>query len=445
MTPISLRVKFLAGTIGIVLLMGMAMIIFVKTTLYKQLHGKLEKRGVSIARSIAHDSINPILTRKFFELEMLVRDFKGSEDDIEYVFVLGPRGEVLAHTFEKGFPVDLKKLDVAGNDRSYNIQLLDSENRRIHDIAVPLLKGRIGVVHLGISDGPLRKGVNEIIRLIMYIIAAVLVFGSIAAVIFSAAITKPLFELLKGVRALGSGNLDARTSVVGEDEIGQLGRAFNDMVGKRRQAEEELRLSEEKFSDITSSLGEGVLVFDESGKLSFINPEAEQLLGWSAEELSGKNIHDVVHYKRSDGTHLAAEDCPNIRMLETGKRVFNDDDAYIRKDGTMLPVSYISTPIFKQGKVSASVVAFRDITNRKQIEAERERLIVELRDALAKINTLKGMIPICSSCKKIRDDQGFWNSIEKYIMEHSEAEFSHGICPECAKKLYPEYYKEMYK
>ena len=181
---------------------------------------------------------------------------------------------------------------------------------------MPLLKGRIGVVHLGISDGPLRKGVNEIIRLIMYIIAAVLVFGSIAAVIFSAAITKPLFELLKGVRALGSGNLDARTSVVGEDEIGQLGRAFNDMVGKRRQAEEELRLSEEKFSDITSSLGEGVLVFDESGKLSFINPEAEQLLGWSAEELSGKNIHDVVHYKRSDGTHLAAEDCPNIRMLE---------------------------------------------------------------------------------------------------------------------------------
>ena len=445
MRPISLRIKFLAGTIGIVLLMGMAMLIFVKMTLYKQLHGKLEKRGVSIARIIAHDSINPILTRKFFELEMLVKDFKGSEDDIEYIFVLGPRGEVLAHTFEKGFPVDLNKNNAAGSMESHSTQHLESEKGRIHDIAVPLLKGRIGTVHLGISEEPLNRGVNEIIRLIMYIIAAVLVGGSIAAVIFSAAITKPLIELLKGVKSLGSGNLEARTSVTGNDEIGQLGKAFNDMVEKRRQAEEGLRLSEEKISDITSSLGEGVLVFDKAGKLSFINPEAEQLLGWPGEELLGKNIHDVVHYKKSDGTLLSAEDCPNIRMLETGKRVFNDDDAYIRKDGTILPVSYISTPILKLGKVLASVVAFRDITRRKETEAKRERLIVELRDALAKINTLRGLIPICASCKKIRDDQGFWNSIEKYIMEHSEAEFSHGICPDCAKKLYPEYYKEIYK
>lgn len=444
MRPISLRIKFLAGTIGIVLLMGMAMLIFVKMTLYKQLHEKLEKRGVSIARLIAHDSINPILTRKFFELEMLVKDFKGSEDDIEYIFVLGPQGEVLAHTFEKGFPVDLKKNNTTDME-SHIIQHLESEKGRIHDIAVPLLKGRIGAVHLGISEEPLREGVNEIIRLIMYIIVAVLVGGSIAAVFFSAAITKPVFELLKGVKAVGSGNLEARTSVIGDDEIGQLGSAFNDMVGKRRQAEEELRLSEEKFSDITSSLGEGVLVFDEAGKLSFINPEAEQLLGWTGEELLGKNIHEVVHYKKSDGTLLPAEDCPNIRMLETGKRVFNDDDVYIRKDGSMLPVSYISTPLFKQGRVLASVVAFRDMTKRKEIEAERERLIVELREALAKINTLRGLIPICASCKKIRDDQGFWNSIEKYIMEHSEAEFSHGICPDCAKRLYPEYYKEMYK
>jgi len=84
------------------------------------------------------------------------------------------------------------------------------------------------------------------------------------------------------------------------------------------------------------------------------------------------------------------------------------------------------------------------LSERKRTEEEREKLIVELREALSKIKTLSGMLPICSSCKKIRDDRGYWNQIESYIMCHSEAEFSHSICPECAKILYPEYCKNIY-
>ena len=73
-------------------------------------------------------------------------------------------------------------------------------------------------------------------------------------------------------------------------------------------------------------------------------------------------------------------------------------------------------------------------------EAEREKLIGELQSALASIKTLRGFLPICASCKKIRDDKGYWNQLESYIHEHTDVEFSHGICPECAKTLYPEYY-----
>ncbi|MEI8233982.1 MAG: response regulator [Verrucomicrobiota bacterium] len=76
---------------------------------------------------------------------------------------------------------------------------------------------------------------------------------------------------------------------------------------------------------------------------------------------------------------------------------------------------------------------------RKQDEAERDQLIQELQKALAQVKTLSGMLPICSGCKKIRDDQGYWNRIETYISEHSEAQFSHGICPDCAKKYFPGY------
>ena len=78
----------------------------------------------------------------------------------------------------------------------------------------------------------------------------------------------------------------------------------------------------------------------------------------------------------------------------------------------------------------------------KQADEEKSKIITELQSALERVKILSGMLPICASCKKIRDDKGYWNKIEAYIEKHSEAEFSHGICPECAKELYPEYFSE---
>jgi DNA repair exonuclease SbcCD ATPase subunit len=84
----------------------------------------------------------------------------------------------------------------------------------------------------------------------------------------------------------------------------------------------------------------------------------------------------------------------------------------------------------------------KTISKRKQAEKERENLIAELQDAVTKIKTLSGLLPICSNCKKIRDDKGYWKQIESYIRDHSEAEFTHSMCPICAKKLYPELFQE---
>jgi hypothetical protein len=83
------------------------------------------------------------------------------------------------------------------------------------------------------------------------------------------------------------------------------------------------------------------------------------------------------------------------------------------------------------------VVSIVNITGQKRIEAERERLIAELQQALSRIKKLSGLIPICASCKKIRDDSGYWHQVEAYIRDHSEAQFTHGLCPICAEKLYP--------
>ncbi|MFH1214366.1 MAG: hypothetical protein V1681_09765 [Candidatus Neomarinimicrobiota bacterium] len=86
-----------------------------------------------------------------------------------------------------------------------------------------------------------------------------------------------------------------------------------------------------------------------------------------------------------------------------------------------------------------------EILEHERTEQEKEKLINDLTEAIANIKQLKGLIPICASCKKIRDDQGYWNEVEAYIGLHSTAEFSHGICPECTKNLYPDIYANLVK
>jgi PAS domain S-box-containing protein len=95
-----------------------------------------------------------------------------------------------------------------------------------------------------------------------------------------------------------------------------------------------------------------------------------------------------------------------------------------------------------QGNIIAIEGLCRNITKRKQTEKEREKLIAELQEALAKVKTLSRLLPICASCKKIRDDKGYWSEIEEYITEHTDTLFSHGMCPDCMKKMYPDFYKK---
>jgi len=84
----------------------------------------------------------------------------------------------------------------------------------------------------------------------------------------------------------------------------------------------------------------------------------------------------------------------------------------------------------------------REVAERKRAEEEREKVISQLQHALAQVKKLSGLLPICASCKKIRDDRGYWLQVEEYIRDHSEAQFTHGICPECARKLYPEFFSD---
>jgi len=93
-------------------------------------------------------------------------------------------------------------------------------------------------------------------------------------------------------------------------------------------------------------------------------------------------------------------------------------------------------------QIAGAIANAQLFTEQMKAEEERKKLISRLQETLGKVRKLSGLLPICASCKKIRDDKGYWNQMEAYIRDHSEAEFSHGICPECFKKLYPDLYEE---
>lgn len=125
-----------------------------------------------------------------------------------------------------------------------------------------------------------------------------------------------------------------------------------------------------------------------------------------------------------------------LARVKNGEHLQPVETVWTTKDHRVRRVSLTISPIVDERgmTVSASTIA-QDITQQKEAEDERSRLLTELQDALANVKRLEGLLSVCASCKKIRDGQGQWVPIEIYISEHSEAVFSHGYCPVCAQSF----------
>lgn len=157
------------------------------------------------------------------------------------------------------------------------------------------------------------------------------------------------------------------------------------MVGVLRHAvhagERQLRRQLDFANAVMGSLGEGVYAVDAQGLLTFMNPAAEEMLGWTEAELLGKNMHDSIHCQRADGTPFPLEECPLLEVLKSG-RTCQAEDVLTTRDGQIFPVAYTSSPIITDGGLMGAVVVFRDITERQQAEEQREELLAQVEHAL---------------------------------------------------------------
>lgn len=174
--------------------------------------------------------------------------------------------------------------------------------------------------------------------------------------------------------------------------------------------------------------GDAIVVVDQNAKVFMANTRFADMLGYSKEEVQQLHVWDWdIHFNRKQVLELADVDNSGLHFVAKHRR----------KDGRIIDVELSNNGTAYRGQKLILCIC-RDITDRKKAEEEREDLINRLQDSLAEIKTLRGILPICSSCKKIRDDDGYWQLIESYIGKHSDAQFSHGLCPDCVKKLYPD-------
>lgn len=188
------------------------------------------------------------------------------------------------------------------------------------------------------------------------------------------------------------------------------GRPFANLVGGTRAAEKAEALVQEVFADRIPRVAEGTLIIGDAmvwARLTFrpIRILKERYVLVLLEDLTREKV-----------------------QLHENERLRRDLELRVERRTAQLRQSNEELKL--------------EIAERRRAEQEKEKLVVELQEALGQVKKLSGMLPICASCKKIRDDKGYWQQIEEYIRDHSEAEFSHGLCPDCARKLYPEFFKD---
>jgi methyl-accepting chemotaxis protein len=300
---VGLRHRLLAGIVVVALLTVGAMYVLFETTIRSLLVDKLGHRAVSVGRHLAAESETPVLTGEVLRLQLRLREYLQTEGDLSYVFLLDPREEVIAHSFRGGFPKGLSSANPLPAGASESRRAIRVDGETLLDVAVPILGGALGSVHLGMSEGAIDRDVTDLLRRMVLTMAGVVLLGGALSAVLASLATRPLEGLTRLAGQVAEGNFGEKAEVRADDEIGTLARAFNGMIDAR-------------------------------------------------------SAH----------------------------------------------------------------------------ERDRERLVSELREALDNVKTLSGFLPICSHCKKIRNDAGYWQQVETYVTEHTGAYFSHGICPDCARE-----------
>jgi PAS domain S-box-containing protein len=429
--------KVLFSTLLIVVLLGMAVAIVVRWVLLPSLTSELQARGTAIAHSIAGLSRGYILTRDKPMLSSLIFDEKQLEQRkrfVSYIFILDKDQKILAHTFIGEFPPWIVGANKVLRDQTGSIKSVKIPEGHIYDIAVPVKEGiyQIGTIRLGLSKAHIDQLIGRLAVVLLGAISIVIVIGFLISQWLSKYITRPLTQLTALAHDISKGMLDVcpplghkfkcweilecdktdcpahgkvdvpcwyvedtlctgaqmgkfpeKLEECGKckvynihrgDEIEQLGNAFCQMTRNLTISRDELRRIYDFQRNLIEDSIDGIVATDETSNIVIFNEGAEKVFGYASEEVVGKM--DVAHLYQPGQAEKMKEDLDDDGYGGSGK-LANYEATIVNKAGNQVPVWISASIIYEDGKALATVVFFRDLTPRKELEKkvlESERL-----------------------------------------------------------------------
>lgn len=226
----SIRFKIMGLAGGMVLVMGLSAALLAQAGISQTTSAELERRGASIALDVATRGTDLLLTHNAIGLHDLLQETLQNNEDLRYVVVLDARGKVASHTFPGGFPTDLLTLPVPNQSQRTLVQLLNTEEGRLHDVAVPILDGRAGTVRVGMSPQRIQRQAMNLTEWLVATVLLVAGFALVGAFVLTTILTRPIVGLVEASKAAAAGNLGFRAPPGPPDEVGLLVTSFNEML-----------------------------------------------------------------------------------------------------------------------------------------------------------------------------------------------------------------------
>ena len=235
---VSIRAKILGIILGLVALLGIGITIQARYALTATMTAQLEEQSISVSRDLAARSTDPILLSDMLRLHDLLGETIANNPNIRYAFLLDERGQVISHSFNGGFPLDLISLNSVQPNTHHHTALIETEDGLIWDTAVPILDGKVGTARIGLSDASIRAAVSTLTAQFLITILLVSMAGILVAVLLTWILTRPIISLVQATKSVAKGDFSPRVSRWANDEIGDLAEAFNQMTEQLARTDE---------------------------------------------------------------------------------------------------------------------------------------------------------------------------------------------------------------